>query len=70
MDAAPATLTTKHEAPDIGELFAGFFILGLTGFGGVLPLAAGSPAPSSPTCSGSASSCPAATSSTCRSRSG
>ena len=39
MDAAPATLTTKHEAPDIGELFAGFFILGLTGFGGVLPLA-------------------------------
>ena len=39
MDAAPATLSTKHEAPDIGELFAGFFILGLTGFGGVLPLA-------------------------------
>lgn len=36
MDAAQAT---KHDAPDVGELFTGFFILGLTGFGGVLPLA-------------------------------
>ncbi|NLS73758.1 chromate transporter [Bradyrhizobium brasilense] len=39
MDAIPAAQTTKHHAPDVGELFTGFFILGLTGFGGVLPLA-------------------------------
>ena len=26
-------------APDCGQLFMGFFILGLTGFGGVLPMA-------------------------------
>ncbi|MDH6694706.1 chromate transporter [Bradyrhizobium japonicum] len=39
MDAIPAAQTTKHVAPDVGELFTGFFILGLTGFGGVLPLA-------------------------------
>ena len=39
MDAIPAAPTTKHVAPDVGELFTGFFILGLTGFGGVLPLA-------------------------------
>ncbi|WFU31985.1 chromate transporter [Bradyrhizobium brasilense] len=39
MDAIPATQTTKHVAPDVGALFTGFFILGLTGFGGVLPLA-------------------------------
>lgn len=39
MDAIPAAQTAKHDAPDIGELFTGFFILGLTGFGGVLPLA-------------------------------
>lgn len=39
MDAIPAAQTTKHHTPDVGELFMGFFILGLTGFGGVLPLA-------------------------------
>ena len=39
MDAIPAAQTAKHDAPDVGELFMGFFILGLTGFGGVLPLA-------------------------------
>ncbi|MCC8976830.1 chromate transporter [Bradyrhizobium brasilense] len=39
MDAIPAAQTTKHHAPDVGELFTGFFVLGLTGFGGVLPLA-------------------------------
>ncbi|MGN8549281.1 chromate transporter [Bradyrhizobium sp. 13971] len=39
MDAIPAAQTAKHVAPDVGELFTGFFILGLTGFGGVLPLA-------------------------------
>lgn len=39
MDAAPATVEIKQDAPGVGELFTGFFILGLTGFGGVLPLA-------------------------------
>ncbi|WP_342724457.1 chromate transporter [Bradyrhizobium sp. B097] len=39
MDAIPAAQTTKRHTPDVGELFTGFFILGLTGFGGVLPLA-------------------------------
>lgn len=39
MDAIQAAHATKHDAPDVGELFTGFFILGLTGFGGVLPLA-------------------------------
>jgi chromate transporter len=38
MDAAPTTITVKRDAPDVAELFTGFFILGLTGFGGVLPL--------------------------------
>ena len=30
---------TETEAPTIGGLFKGFLLLGLTGFGGVLPLA-------------------------------
>src|SRR5215831_10860417 len=30
---------TQKEAPTIGGLFNGFLLLGLTGFGGVLPLA-------------------------------
>ena len=33
------TIDTKAEAPDTAVLFRGFLILGLTGFGGVLPLA-------------------------------
>lgn len=39
MDAMPTAQAAKQDAPDVGELFIGFFILGLTGFGGVLPLA-------------------------------
>ena len=39
MDATPAPVTLKLETPSAGELFTGFFMLGLTGFGGVLPLA-------------------------------
>jgi chromate transporter len=31
--------TKTAEAPTIGDLFTGFLVLGLTGFGGVLPLA-------------------------------
>ncbi|MBR0796993.1 chromate transporter [Bradyrhizobium jicamae] len=34
--SAPTTIT--HDAPGVSELFTGFFMLGLTGFGGVLPL--------------------------------
>ncbi|WP_337269631.1 chromate transporter [Oryzifoliimicrobium ureilyticus] len=32
-------LLQQHEPPSIAELFRGFLMLGLTGFGGVLPLA-------------------------------
>ena len=32
-------VVTEKEAPTIGGLFKGFLLLGLTGFGGVLPLA-------------------------------
>src|ERR1700761_6746688 len=32
-------IVTEKEAPTIGGLFNGFLLLGLTGFGGVLPLA-------------------------------
>ena len=32
-------VTEKEEAPTVGDLFKGFLLLGLTGFGGVLPLA-------------------------------
>lgn len=40
MDAVPtAEHAIKQDAPSVAELFTGFFILGLTGFGGVLPLA-------------------------------
>jgi chromate transporter len=39
MDATPAPITMKQDAPSVSDLFTGFFILGLTGFGGVLPLA-------------------------------
>ena len=38
MDAT-ATVPAHDTAPSRGELFRGFLILGLTGFGGVLPLA-------------------------------
>jgi chromate transporter len=34
-----ADIDTKEEAPGTAALFRGFLILGLTGFGGVLPLA-------------------------------
>ena len=37
MDATPAPTLEQHR-PSAGELFTGFFLLGLTGFGGVLPL--------------------------------
>jgi len=33
------TIDAKAPAPDTAEIFRGFLILGLTGFGGVLPLA-------------------------------
>ncbi|MGE5148814.1 MAG: chromate transporter, partial [Rhodospirillaceae bacterium] len=29
----------EKEAPTVGDLFKGFLLLGVTGFGGVLPLA-------------------------------
>lgn len=38
MDASVA-VPIRETAPSTGELFRGFLILGLTGFGGVLPLA-------------------------------
>ena len=38
MDAAPTADAIKHYAPGVAERFTGFFMLGLTGFGGVLPL--------------------------------
>ncbi|WP_407166806.1 chromate transporter [Bradyrhizobium sp. ORS 111] len=39
MDAAPTAEAIKHDSPSVADLFTGFFVLGLTGFGGVLPLA-------------------------------
>lgn len=39
MDTLPPSLAVARAAPSAGELFTGFFTLGLIGFGGVLPLA-------------------------------
>lgn len=39
MDTLTHTPAARQTAPTTAELFSGFFALGLTGFGGVLPLA-------------------------------
>lgn len=36
---SPALLLTGRPAPSVGEIFRGFFSIGVTGFGGVLPWA-------------------------------
>lgn len=38
MDTRAHPITADSHAPTVGELFTGFFTLGLIGFGGVLPL--------------------------------
>eukprot|EP01035_Chromulina_nebulosa_P042449 gene42449-57467_t len=72
--ATTTTTTTSPQPPSVGELFTGFLWLGMTGFGGVLPMSRRMIVEKKRWLTGaeftdllaSASSCPAATSSTSR----